>query len=204
MRRQLSVAPDPGCEIARTFERIGTRPQLSGRIPNGTAQADQVRLRRRCELTRSSQQRFRSVDERHRRRRVTTGRTLSRYCEWTGPDAPALEANICCTLDGDTAHCELANLRGYCRTGVRMWCSHGEVDSATGRVSCMQVFPDACDAGLCVQAPPEAPQAWDGVLCCGPGGCVPVEYGEAGDCDGDFFICEWGMSLPDGTVECLE
>jgi hypothetical protein len=31
------------------------------------------------------------------------GQTRSRYCKWTGPDAPLLDANVCCTIDGDGA-----------------------------------------------------------------------------------------------------
>lgn len=134
----------------------------------------------------------------------SAGQTLSRYCAWAGPDAPQLETNVCCTIESDIASCSLANPRGRCRSGVRMWCSHGEVDSSTGQVACMQVFPNACDAGECLQAPPDAPQEFDGLLCCGPGGCVPIEIGDPLDCEGSYLACEWGMSLPDGTVECFQ
>ena len=133
----------------------------------------------------------------------STGRTLSRYCEWTGPDAPVLESNVCCSVSDDAAYCELANLRGYCAKGTRMWCERGEVDSSSGRVTCMQAFPSVCGAGLCVQAPPDAPQGYNQMLCCTAGGCVPIEWGDL-SCEGSYLACNWGMSLPDGTVECFE
>ena len=31
------------------------------------------------------------------------GQTLSRYCKWTGPDAPTLDADVCCSIEGDDA-----------------------------------------------------------------------------------------------------
>lgn len=134
----------------------------------------------------------------------STGRTLSRYCEWSGPDVPLLEANLCCSLD-DAAACELANSRGYCTTGARVWCEFGEVDSSSGAVTCYQVFPDACDAGYCVQAPPGAQQGTPPpLLCCGPGGCVPITMADVDDCAGEFLGCLWGMSNDDGTVECFD
>ena len=132
----------------------------------------------------------------------STGRTLSRYCEWTGPEAPTLESNVCSITD-ESADCKLANLRGYCATGTRMWCERGDVDSSTGRVTCMQAFPSACEAGQCVQAPPDAPQGYHQMLCCTVNGCVAVEIGHTG-CEGTYLSCNWGMSLPDGTVECFE
>ena len=133
----------------------------------------------------------------------STGRTLPRHCEWTGPDAPTLEANVCCSIAADdSVQCQLANLRGYCSSGARMWCERGEVDSATGVVTCMQVFPDACDGGFCVQAPPQAPQEdAPQLLCCGAGGCVPIGWGE--NCEGSYAMCSWGMTMADGTVECF-
>ena len=135
----------------------------------------------------------------------STGRTLSRYCEWAGPESPLLETDVCCSISGNTASCELANLRGYCSAGVRMWCSRGEVDSSTGQVTCIQAFPGACDEGFCVQPPPEIPQEMDHeMLCCGVGGCVTIEPWDLSGCAGEYVACEWGMSMADGTVMCFE
>ena len=137
----------------------------------------------------------------------TTGRTLPRHCEWRGPDAPTLEANVCCKIgEDDRADCQLANLRGYCPSGARMWCEHGEVDSTTGAVTCMEAFPSACAEGFCIEAPAQPPQEMHPeLLCCGPGGCTPVETSDDIDnCEGHFLACDWGMSNADGTVECFE
>ena len=54
------------------------------------------------------------------------GQTLSRFCKWTGPDAPIWDANVCCTFDVDGAACTRTNSRGGCSTGKRHYCEHGE------------------------------------------------------------------------------
>ena len=134
----------------------------------------------------------------------STGRTLSRYCEGA-TDAPLLEANVCCSLEDNAAHCKLSNSRGYCSSGARMWCEHGEVDSTTGDVTCYQEFPDACDQGLCVQAPAGTPQGDHTILCCHLGNCTAIEgYEDVVNCAGDFLGCNYGMTNEDGTVECFE
>ena len=132
----------------------------------------------------------------------SSGQTLSRYCEWTGPDAPRLDANICCTIEDSTARCELANSRGYCGAGARLFCEYGAVDD-DGVVSCARAYPDACDEGLCVAGPAGEPEPYE-VLCCSPGGvCVGVTLETIDDCVGSFVGCDHGIENTDGTVECV-
>lgn len=133
----------------------------------------------------------------------STGRTLSRYCQWTGPDAPRFDDEVCCALDTTGAACGLPDTRGQCEFGEPYWCEFGEVDSLGG-VVCYQPLPDACEAGYCVEAPAGTPpgEAFES-MCCGPGGCFHMEH-IYDDCDGEYAVCWWGISNADGTVECFD
>lgn len=132
----------------------------------------------------------------------SSGVTLARYCQWTGPDAPVLASEICCELDATGAACLLPDDRGRCSSGERYWCDFGEANSFGG-VICYQPLPDACEAGYCV-APPAVPPVGEPFesMCCFPGGCFPIEFGD--DCEGEYVACSWGMSNADGTVECFD
>ena len=132
----------------------------------------------------------------------STGQHLARYCEWTGPDAPVLDSEVCCELDDSGAACSLLDTRGGCSAGERYWCEHGEAN-ALGGVVCYQPLPDACEAGYCVAAPEDPPIGEPlEEMCCGAGGCFPIGLFE--DCDGEFVVCWWGISNADGTVECFD
>ena len=85
------------------------------------------------------------------------GQTLSRYCTWTGPDAPILDAEVCCTIDADTASCWLPDTGSDCQMGSKWYCEYGE--AIAGGVVCYRPYPDACDMGFCVQAPEVPPEA---------------------------------------------
>lgn len=132
------------------------------------------------------------------------GQTLSRFCQWTGPDAPVWDAPVCCTFDGDTAACSKVGTRG-CPSGTKtMYCEHGKAD-ALGGVTCYQPLPSMCDAGLCIQAPEQLPlMDWPFVACCENGGQCHLIVSDAmiDACVGSYVACEWGMSNADGTVEC--
>lgn len=134
------------------------------------------------------------------------GQTLSRYCAWTGPDAPIWNADVCCTLDDDGAACSVPRARG-CPTGTeRMYCEHGAAN-ALGGVTCYQPFPDGCEAGMCVAAPelPPPVQKADFIMCCSPGGaCHYVQSGTSFDCQGQLLGCDYGILNTDGSVECWE
>jgi len=135
------------------------------------------------------------------------GQTLSRYCEWTGPHAPVWDANVCCNIDDDGAACSRTDADGRCMTGTKtMYCEYGAA-LPTGGVTCYQPFPDACDAGLCVEAPVLMPEAQMslGIICCSNGGaCQYVEHGSMDDCQGQLLSCDYGVSNADGTVDCIQ
>ena len=60
------------------------------------------------------------------------GQTLSRYCAWTGPDAPVWNAEVCCTIDGGDAACSRRS-GSRCPSGTkRMYCEHGAADALGG------------------------------------------------------------------------
>jgi hypothetical protein len=136
------------------------------------------------------------------------GQTLSRYCEWTGPDAPVWNANVCCTIDADGAACS-QTIRGRCPTGSKlMYCEHGAA-MPLGGVTCYQPFPSACDAGFCVEAsdtPPLTGVLVEFIMCCSPGGaCQYVQSGEGWDCQGELLACEYGSTDANtGSVECFD
>lgn len=134
----------------------------------------------------------------------TIGQTLSRYCKWTGPDAPVFAGEVCCTVDEDGAACSLPSSEGRCWTGSKWYCEHAVVDSAGG-VVCYQPFPSACGAGHCVSAPELPPDAQASLICCNGGACVPLALGEQWDCEdfgGTVLACHYGVSNTDGTVTC--
>ena len=133
------------------------------------------------------------------------GQTLSRYCEWTGPDAPVWDADVCCTIDEHGAACSTPDANDRCREGTRYSCEYGEA-TATGGVVCYQPLPDMCDQGLCLQAPEDQPPTAELLAgCCSPGGaCQHVTAETLGDCEGYILVCKWGMVHVDGTLECFE
>jgi hypothetical protein len=137
----------------------------------------------------------------------SVGQTLARFCKWTGPDAPVWDANVCCTFDADGAACTRTNSRGSCSAGTKHYCEHGEAIGRVG-VVCHQPLPSMCDAGLCVEAPtiiPEAQMSDWYVACCIFGGpCHLVDVDNIFDCEGDLLACNYGMSNPDGSVECWD
>ncbi len=136
----------------------------------------------------------------------SVGQTLSRFCQWTGPDAPVWDANVCCTFDADGAACTRTNSRGYCSTGKKLYCEHGEA-MAGGGVICYQPLPSMCDVSKCVDAPevPPTGQASDSAVCCGPGGaCQWISPDDYYNCPGEIAFCDYGSMDGNGVVECWE
>ena len=137
----------------------------------------------------------------------STGRYLSRYCEWSGPDVPVWDDDLCCTASPSTLTCTASGTRDEaCRSGARYYCEYGE-RTPTGEVVCYQPWPSACDAGLCVDPPADGPPivaVTPLVLCCYSNGeCVWAGY-SSGECEGEILHCFWGMTNEDGTAECFE
>jgi hypothetical protein len=137
------------------------------------------------------------------------GQTISRFCEWTGPEAPVLDGQVCCTISGDSAQCHLPNRQGRCSTGTwAYYCEFGEATSS-GAVVCYQPFPSVCDLGFCGDvAPPEAGPQENG-MCCWPSGvCTGVETFEqwkgCGQGGGILGFCGVGVTNADGTVDCFD
>jgi len=132
------------------------------------------------------------------------GQTLARFCKWTGPDAPTLDADVCCVIDDGSAGCWLPDANGRCTAGVKRYCKYGEVDSAGG-VVCLQPLPDACKAGYCVDAPEVPPPTEALVACCMADGCHLITVDEEiFACTGSFVSCSWGQTNTDGTVTCYD
>ena len=133
------------------------------------------------------------------------GQTVARYCEWTGPDAPVLDADVCCEIDGAAA-CWLPDRDGYCSVGSLWHCMYGEVDASQG-VVCYQPFASACDHGHCVELPELPPPTQADLLCCSPGTCQEIAPAQMWDCDdngGTLWYCQDGMSNADGSVTCFD
>lgn len=134
------------------------------------------------------------------------GQTLSRYCEWTGPDAPVWDDDVCCTVNRAGARCSATTSNGACQVGLRMYCEYGEA-LPNGRVTCYQPFPDACEAGFCGNAPTAvaAPAQESQIGCCSAGGaCQVATTDDLDQCQGQWVSCYWGASNDDGTVDCYD
>jgi hypothetical protein len=135
------------------------------------------------------------------------GQTLARYCEWTGPDAPVWNANVCCTIDGDGAACSRTSSTGRCMTGTKkMYCEYGAA-LPSGGVTCYQPFPSMCDRGWCIEAPEVIPEAQmaEGIVCCSAGGaCVYVYNNDLDSCFGELAACNYGIENANGTVDCWD
>ena len=122
-------------------------------------------------------------------------------CEYTGPDAPTLAAEVCHGTAGTW-------LRGeVCPAGTwAYFVRYGEViDPMTNVVAAYIPLDNACASpGLCVDAPPPA-EAQPYPMCCtvntsGAGStCV-----SGADCGGTLWFCFDGVSNEDGTVTCFD
>ena len=97
------------------------------------------------------------------------GTQLSRYCTWTGDDAPVWADEVCCEFGPDSANCTPTNAAGECMAiQVKHWCDFAELHGT--KVECLQPFPSACDSGVCGELPVGAqPVALITPLCCHPG-----------------------------------
>ena len=134
------------------------------------------------------------------------GQTLARFCQWTGPDAPVWNKDVCCTIDENDARCSTTDAKGRCRVGSTMYCKYGAA-MRDGSVVCFQPLPSMCELGLCVQAPDDPPPGHASYgACCSEGGvCQLVTHENTFDCpDGLFVNCDHGMQNDDGTVECYD
>ncbi|EDM81457.1 hypothetical protein PPSIR1_39740 [Plesiocystis pacifica SIR-1] len=118
-------------------------------------------------------------------------------CEYTGPNAPVLDAAVC--LDGmgtvrlqTTGGCPLGSVAFHAR--------YGEVyDPGQNLVVAYIPLANACSqAGLCETAE-ITPGASAMPICCWGAICWP-----GSDCDGTLFWCHDGVCNEDGTVTCFD
>jgi hypothetical protein len=137
------------------------------------------------------------------------GQTWSRFCDWTGPDAPVLDLDVCCTISGDNARCSLPDRMGRCSTQSKVYyCEHGEATS-TGAVVCYQPFPSVCEFGFCGDVLPPDGGPLENQLCCYSNG-VCTEVQTSADVDtcsaggGIGGYCWHGALNEDGTVDCFD
>ena len=133
------------------------------------------------------------------------GQTLSRYCQWTGPNVPTLDRDVCCVLDEDSAACGLPDSNGRCSFGVKRYCRYGAASSAG--VVCYQPFQDACQAGFCVKMPEVPPPTQATLACCSSGGaCVSIAADQQDECKktGTILACSDGATNEDGTIICFD
>ena len=133
------------------------------------------------------------------------GTTLSRFCEWTGPDAPVWDDDLCCTTGAVGAECTPATLESSCPTGKRMYCEYGEL-LADSSVVCYQPFPATCESSCgepaaTIQAPDYIQET---LLCCYNGNCYDFSPALGDTCPGELSWCYWGYLLEDGTVDCYD
>jgi hypothetical protein len=137
------------------------------------------------------------------------GQTWSRFCDQTGPSAPVLDLDVCCTTSGDNARCSLPDRQGRCSTGSNFYyCQHGEATS-TGAVVCYQPLPSICDFGFCGDVLPPGSGPVANALCCwGDGSCTEKEtVADIVNCaenGGYLGWCDDGAQNIDGTVECFD
>lgn len=122
----------------------------------------------------------------------------TRVCEYTGPNAPVLDADVC--LDGAGQ----VRLKGPspCSMGeVAFHTRYGEVlDPVQQLVVAYIPLESACSiAGLCVPGEySEGSTTAQGICCIGEV-CWP-----GFDCGGTLVWCEDGVCNEDGTVTCFE
>jgi hypothetical protein len=136
------------------------------------------------------------------------GQTWSRFCDQTGPDAPVLARDVCCTISGDTATCRLPDRSGRCSTGSKAYCKYGEATSS-GAVFCYQPLPLVCDLGFCGDVAPPNSGPLEVPLCCWPSGvCTAMlSVDDLQGCDdggGIYGFCQYGATNEDGTVDCFD
>jgi hypothetical protein len=117
-------------------------------------------------------------------------------CDYTGPDAPKLDVDVCY---GSATGARLKT--GACPTGTWAYhVTHGEVvDPASNEVAAYVPLDDRCSVpGACVDYIPHD-DGWENVLCC----LSAAECYLGGTCGGVLFWCSDGVSNEDGTVTCF-
>ncbi len=124
-------------------------------------------------------------------------------CEYTGPEAPLLEAVVCWSRSTPTPTLRLMT-GASCPTGAWPYLAkYGFVDPLTLAVTAYRPLDDACSRpGLCQPGILAPTTTTADVICCLWGVCWPAEgdqcYG------GELLYCYEGVTNEDGTVTCWE
>lgn len=122
-------------------------------------------------------------------------------CEYTGPNAPLLQANVCF---GSTFGVRL--MTGSCPSGSwAYFVKYGEVvDPLTNQVAAYIPLDDACaKPGLCVDGPPP-PGAQPFPMCCTENSQGVETCYDGGGCGGTLWWCNDGVCNADGTITCFD
>lgn len=128
--------------------------------------------------------------------------SVSSQCEFTGPDAPVLAANVCWSRTTGTTTLMTSSI---CPNGSYPFFVKYGLVSVTGIVTGLMPLPDACDRpGLCTPsefAPPSGTTS--AAMCCLDGVCWPAVA--INTCEGgEILFCSEGVTNEDGTVECFD
>lgn len=121
-------------------------------------------------------------------------------CEWTGPTAPTLDADVCYSR---AAGVKLKS--GSCPSGTTAYhVDYGEVVNPTnGEVAAYIPLPDACATpGLCSEGDPSGTEGQ--AICCEFGWCVDLGDVACNGPDDIAYYCDDGVSNIDGSVECFD
>jgi hypothetical protein len=121
-------------------------------------------------------------------------------CEYTGPYAPVLAANVCWSRSTSTATLMTG---ATCPTGSwPFFVKYGLVDVLSLQVMAFIPLDDTCALpGVCQPGEFAPPITNPAPICC-PGPCWPAE---SAACEGQYItFCTDGASNEDGTISCFD
>lgn len=125
-------------------------------------------------------------------------------CEYTGPDAAVLGADVCYSSTGGVT----LKGSGACPTGAwPYYLDYGEiVDPLTGEVAAYIPLDWACShSGICEEGdPPVGSDPQEAPICCEFGFCVPAEEVLCDSENSLLVFCYDGVTESDGSVTCFE
>lgn len=125
-------------------------------------------------------------------------------CEYTGPDAPALGADVCWSTSTGVR----LKGTGACPSGAwPYYLAYGEiVDPVTGAIAAYVPLDWACShPGICEEGdPPTSSDPQEQTLCCEFGFCVPVTEVPCDSQNSILVFCFDGVTNTDGSVTCFE
>ncbi|EDM76666.1 hypothetical protein PPSIR1_38099 [Plesiocystis pacifica SIR-1] len=124
----------------------------------------------------------------------------SKVCEYTGPNAPVLDADVC--LD-PTGTVRLKGSAGCSHAEIPFHARFGEVYEPLQQLVVAYIpLQSACTVpGLCEAKEEYSPNTGTAqALCCINGVCWPGIDG----CQGTLMWCDDGVCNEDGTVTCFE